>query len=56
MFLEISQNSQEFSCEFCEISNNTFFTEYLQGTASERLSIEYDANEKEAQRHIQKLH
>ena len=25
VFLEISQNSQVFSCEFCEISKNTFF-------------------------------
>ena len=41
MFLEISQNSQErnetlaqvFSCEFCEISKNIFFTEYLWTTA-----------------------
>ena len=24
VFLEISQNSQVFSCEFCEISKNTF--------------------------------
>ena len=45
VFLEISRNSQEntcvrvsfliktlaqvFSCEFCEISKNTFFTEHL---------------------------
>ena len=47
VFLEISQNSQEntnfimketlaqvFSCEFCEISKNTFFTEHLWTTAS----------------------
>ena len=50
MFLEISQNSQEntcardfikketltqvFTCEFCEISKNTFFTEYLRAAAS----------------------
>ena len=47
--LEISQNSQPetcnfikketlaqvFSCEFCKISKNTFFTEHLQATASE---------------------
>ena len=38
-FLEISQNSQEnygtgFSCEFCEITKNTFFTEHLWTTAS----------------------
>ena len=25
VFLEISQSSQVFSCEFCEISKNTFF-------------------------------
>ena len=25
---------QVFSCEFCEISGNNFFTEYLQTTAS----------------------
>ena len=39
---EISQNLQEkkqtpaqvFSCEFCEISNNTFFKKHLQATAS----------------------
>ena len=49
VFLEISQNSQEntcanfikkeslaqvFSCEFCEISKNTFFKEHLWTTAS----------------------
>ena len=40
-FPEISQNLQEnicaqmFSCEFCEISKNTFFTEHLRTTASE---------------------
>ena len=49
MFLKISQNSQGntcarvsetqaqvFSCEFCEIFNNTFFTEHLWTTASEK--------------------
>ena len=51
VFLEISQNSQEntcaidfikkeslaqvFPCEFCEISTNAFFTEYLRTTASQ---------------------
>ena len=48
VFLEISQNSQENTCnfikieflaqvlsfEFCEISKNTFFTEHLWTTAS----------------------
>ena len=28
-----------FSCEFCEISKNTFFTEHLWTTASEFLSF-----------------
>ena len=26
--------AQEFSCEFCQISKNTFFTEHLWTTAS----------------------
>ena len=56
MFLEISQNSQEntceafnfikketladvFSCEFCDISKNTFFTEHRRATASRKSSI-----------------
>ena len=30
-----------FSCEFCEISNNTFFTEHLCATASIYCSINY---------------
>ena len=39
VLLEISQNSQEntcvrVSCEFCEISTKTFFTEHLRTTAS----------------------
>ena len=37
MFLENSLNSQVFSCEFCEISKNTFFTGQLRTTASENL-------------------
>ena len=65
MFLEISQNSQEntcetsacnftkketlaqlFSCEFCEISKNTFFIEHLRVTASGAmvLNIPQDAH------------
>ena len=35
VFLDISQNSQVFSCEFCEISKNTFFTEHHWMTASD---------------------
>ena len=34
VFLEISQNSQENTSEFCEISKNTFFIEHLRETAS----------------------
>ena len=29
-----------FSCEFCEISKNTFFTEYLRTTASAHLAVQ----------------
>ena len=34
---EISKKTlaQVFSCEFCEISKNTFFTEHLRTTASD---------------------
>ena len=35
LFLEISQNLQENTCEFWKISKNTFFTEHLQTTASD---------------------
>ena len=31
--------AQVFFCEFCEISKNTFFTEYVWKTASERITI-----------------
>ena len=51
VFLEISENSQEntcasklaqvFSCEFSEISNNTFFTEHLRATASEEQHLPF---------------
>ena len=50
VFLEISQKSQEkqlrqslaqvLSCEFCEISKNTFFTEHVRATASEKSRTE----------------
>ena len=30
----IKKEAQVFSCEFCEISSNTFFTEYLRAAAS----------------------
>ena len=34
VFLEISQNSRENTCEFSEISKNTFLTEHFRTTAS----------------------
>ena len=33
-FIKNETLAQTFSCEFCEISKNTFFTEHLQATAS----------------------
>ena len=35
-FIKKETLAQVFSCEFCEISKNTFFTEHLWATASER--------------------
>ena len=32
---------QVFSCEFCEISNNIFFTEHLQATASQLVFLKH---------------
>ena len=34
LFFKKESLAQVFSCEFCEISKNTFFTEHLQATAS----------------------
>ena len=34
-----------FSCEFCEISKNTSFTEHLCKTASEQMEYEKDWDE-----------
>ena len=36
-FIKKEALAQVFSCEFCEIFNNIFFTEYLWTTASELL-------------------
>ena len=33
-FIKKETLAQEFSCEFCEISKNTFFTEHFRATAS----------------------
>ena len=38
--------AQVFSCEFCEISKSTFFTEHLLATASERSVIDNQFVEK----------
>ena len=60
MFLVILQNSQKntrtrdsflmklqvFSCEFCKISRNTFFSEHLRTTASADSQIQYRLNDK----------
>ena len=36
-FIKKETLAQVFSCEFCEISKNTFFTEHLRATASGNL-------------------
>ena len=38
-FIKKETLAQVFSCELCEISKNTFFTEHLRATASVLLSI-----------------
>ena len=38
-FIKKENLAQVFSCELCEISKNTFFTEHLRATASVLLSI-----------------
>ena len=38
-FIKKETLAQVFSCEFCEISKNTSFTEHLWGTASELLLL-----------------
>ena len=49
-FIKIETLAQVFSCEFCEISNNTFFTEHVWATASVlyRLSTLLDPDHKTA--------
>ena len=39
-FIKKESLAQVFSCEFCEISKNTFFTEHLRTTTSECLCDE----------------
>ena len=38
-FIKKEPLTQVFSCEFCEISKNTFFTEHLWTTASAGISV-----------------
>ena len=38
-FIKKETVAQVFSCKFCEISNNSFFTEHLRATASIRYSL-----------------
>ena len=38
-FVKKDTLAQVFSCEFCEISKNTFFTEHLWETASEKICL-----------------
>ena len=38
-FMKKETLAQVFSCEFCEISKNTFFTEHLWAAASEKCSM-----------------
>ena len=46
-FVKKSSPAQVFSCEFCEISKNTFLTEHLWATAS-RIDTETYLNTNEA--------
>ena len=41
-FIKKETLAQVFSCEFCEIFKNTFFTEHLWTTASERVFLSYE--------------
>ena len=40
----LSSYAPVFSCEFCEISNNTFFTEHLRTTSSKNTSFLLNRN------------
>ena len=40
-FIKNETLAQVFSCEFCEISKNTFLAEHLRVTASDHQSLEY---------------
>ena len=40
VFLKISQNSQMFSCEYCETFKNTYFEEHLRKSTSKKAKNE----------------
>ena len=40
--IKLQASAPVFSCEFCKISKNTFFTEHLWVTASERGFAQYN--------------
>ena len=40
LICEVNQRVILFSCEFCEISKNTFFTEHLRATASVKIEMQ----------------
>ena len=43
-FIKNEALTQVFFCEFCEISNNSFFTEHLWVTASRKCNVEIQWN------------
>ena len=43
-FIKKETLAQVFSCEFCEISKNTYFTEHLWTTASGKLVLAVSPN------------
>ena len=51
-FIKKETLAQVFSCEFCEISKNTFFTEHLWTTAFDSRYLEGSFEEKEEERDI----
>ena len=44
-FIKKETLAQVFSCKFCEISKNTFFTEHLRATTSEKISANKTSRE-----------
>ena len=44
-FIKKETLAQVFSCDFCEISKNTFFTEHLQTTASKKTPLKINLSQ-----------